>query len=767
MRKHTGALFVLALVLNFASAGAETLVNVPGDDLRGEVCRFKAGGSEDPFQRWLTSQEVTCVASGSVMTFPSGLWNVFGRRPGAVSADPILIDGASAPESLTLPVTPAATLTVQLPTGHTGVLYAPRHVTALPATERTSVPASEELWLFVLAKSVPVGVVIVPGTEAGGERVVDARNLSMVPAVVGWVQVPDADHRALDTARGVSAPQIRVAMAGKETETTWLPPPEEMDGAFILMPRGVAAGDAELQLTGRGWLPVRQRITVEKQGLTVVRQPIVARATARLVVNWNTLGDLPALDRSLGTCEPPAPPRFDLTISACAPRPPGSSDPPQCHPIRTEPLAPQTTFGTVTIDEVTPGLYRAELRFGKLPPQSVSAEIAPLERRPMELQVSYLQAYGSLTRVGKPLGEDARIEFGQAGLGFVARDSDEYHAVLTGPVVADAKVDIVTCRGERAFVLVDRPMPRTGRLDLDIPDNVLTVTVVDTFTRMPVSSATLRYVVMSANRRLPAFTRVLTQGDADIPPASADHAGRAEGRFVIKAVPPQHEIHLQVTNRGYKKQDVEPFSMSKSDKKEIEIQLVPLNGSEGRIVSAHPFEKAAVFWFSAAGMETEHADLAPDGTFVFDGVHLRDETMAVVSLSHPLWIVRPPIVERAKPLEVHFPDAAKVREAEVWIPGMPYRMATIIGVVIGGLRVPAPALVQHLALRGIQPFLRGPGPLSIPALAETGPIDILRGPSAQPGLGMVSPEALALRDFPPVSTRRLEPGIERVVFEGK
>lgn len=767
MQRIAGArlLFLSLLALGTASAAAGTVVTLQGDNGRGEVCRFRAGG-DDPFERWMSSQEVTCVASGATMTFPPGRWNVFARSSGAVSIDPILVDGASPPEALTISLAPAATLAVQLPAGHTGVVYAPKRVIAFPANERTTVPAAEELWLLVLAKSVPVAVVVIPPIDAGSERVIDARNVSAALAVVGWVQLPDADRAALKTAHGVSLPHIRITSGGKETEAAALPAPEALEGALVLV-HGVSGGAGELQLAGRGWLPLRRKITVGPQAVTLVRQPIVARASAILVVNWSTLSDLPALDRSLGSCEPSTEaPRFDLAISSCTPPRPGEPiDPAACQAIRKEALFPQATFGSVTVGEVPPGLYRVELRFGKLPPTAVTATLAPLQQRPVLLQASYLTAYGSLTRGGKPLGEDARIEFPRDGVGFAARDRDEYRAVLTGLVGPDEKIDIVTCRGERTFVLTDRPMMRKARFDIDIPDNILTVTIVDTFTRMPLGSATLRYVVMSAGRRpFPMVTRVLTHSDTETREAAS---GRADGAgFVIRAVP-EREIRLQVSNPGYKKQDVDPFSMTKSEKKEIEVQMVPLGGAQGKIISARPFDRGTIFWFSAAGVEMEHADLAPDGTFFFEQTHFRGETMTVVSLSHPLWIAQAPAVEHGKPLEIRFPDAAPVREAEVWIPKFPPRLATLVGVSIGGLRVPAAAFAQHLALRGIQPLVRGAGPLAIPALAETGPIDILRGPSIQLLPTFAPADALAVREFVAIASRRLAPGIDRVVFEGK
>jgi hypothetical protein len=217
-----------------------------------------------------------------------------------------------------------------------------------------------------------------------------------------------------------------------------------------------------------------------------------------------------------------------------------------------------------------------------------------------------------------------------------------------------------------------------------------------------------------------------------------------------------------VSCRGYKKKEIDPFSMTKSEKKSIDVALVPLGGSEAKIISARPFEAGTIFWFNSSGVETERADLAPDGTFHFERTHYRDETMTVVSHSHPLWILRAPPVEKATPLQVRFPDSAPSRDAEVTIDNMPPRMVTPIGVAIGNLRVPQPALAHHLALRDTSPLLRGSGPLLIPALAETAPIDILRGPSI-----LQRPQQLMdpTRNFGPMATQRLEAGKAAVVFD--
>ncbi|MEA2339699.1 MAG: hypothetical protein QOE82_3706, partial [Thermoanaerobaculia bacterium] len=667
---------------------------------------------------------------------------------------------AAAPANLDISLVPAGTVLLQLPAEASGVLYSPKHAIAYPAAERTTVPAGEELWLIVIVKSVPVAVVPIAALEPGIERTVDARSLDNAPAVLGWIHVSETDQAAIRTARGVQLPRIAITTSGKETVAASLPGHDDLNGAFVLF-RGISAGAADLRLDGRGWLPFRRSFRIAPQSVTLLREPIVARASATVMVNWSTQGDLAALDRALGSCEPPKEaPRLELTISACpTPKPGKSLDPASCSVVHKETLRQELTFGSVRVEEVPPGMYRAELRFGRLPPVAVMVDVPPLQQRPFPLQAHYAEVYGSLTLGGEPLRDDARIDFPQGGIGFSARDSGEYRAVLTEGFSEDAKIDIVTCRGRRSFVLADKGLEvwKRARFDIDIPDNTLTVTVVDTFTQRLLPNAALKYVVMSKRvPRHPVLSRDASQSDG------GDEPGKhVPGQFVITGLP-ERELHLTVSCPGYKKKEIDPFSMTKSEKKEIDVDLVPLGGSEATILSSRPFEAGTIFWYSSAGVETERADLAPDGTFHFEQTHYRDETMTVVSLSHPLWILRAPPVERATPLKVRFPDSVPQRDAEVVIDGMPARVVTPVGVAIGGLRVPQPALVQHLALRNVASVVNGAGPLLIPALAESGPIDILRGPS----VSLRQPQLMDVgsRNFAPVATQRLQPGSPLVAF---
>lgn len=751
----------LLLAFPLAAHAAGTTVKLQRDGVpveKGEVCRFPAGDRENPFQRWLTSQEVTCLASGSPMTFPAGLWNVFGKAGNGLSTAPVLIDGAAAPDTLSISLDPAAIVAPLLRQGHRGAIYAPRKGSAFPVGQRVTVPAGEELWLFVLEKSTLVAVVPIAALEPGSERTVDARS-GGPSAVITWLQVPEADRAALRDARLISSPVVHATTGGPGHDSDPLPPLALLNGAFVRV-RGVPAGEAELEVAGRGWVPHRRRVNVAS-AVTLVPEPLVVRGAGTLAVNWSTADDLPALNRSIGSCETDEKtPQFEISVAACAPpqRPNEPVDPAACSVIRKETFEPQMTFGVVTVEDLVPGVYRAAMHFGKLPPVSATVSVLPMQQKSLRLFASYIQVYGGVTHGGEPLAENATIEFPGGGIGFATREKGEYRGVLPTMIGPDAQINVTACDGApRALVLTDRPLRRNARFDIDIPANVLTISVTDTFTRMPLGGALVRYVLMSASvPRRPVMTRTVTTG--------AD--GDAEGRVVITSVP-EREMRITVSHPGYQKQAVDPFSMTKSEKKTLDIQLVPLRGSRGRIVSQKPFDNGAIFWFSPSGAETERADLSPDGTFVYAGSHGPDETMAVVSLSHPVWTLRTPRLERRQTIEMRFPDAP-VREFDVSVAGADQRDTRYIALVIGGVRLPQPALRQHQALRSLPATVRGAGPLRLRDIAETGPIDVVLGPTVDEVSSRASGmDLFALPQFADAPRRRLPPGATAIALSSQ
>jgi hypothetical protein len=294
-------------------------------------------------------------------------------------------------------------------------------------------------------------------------------------------------------------------------------------------------------------------------------------------------------------------------------------------------------------------------------------------------------------------------------------------------------------------------MRHGARFNVDIPANELTIRVRDTFTGEALPGAKVELDALSILRP-PRVVYTTTQ--------TADERGIVVWRGV-----PIRTLHLRVSHTGYEKLAIKPFTMPDSGTHAVDAQLVPMRGSRGKIVSAVPFENGSVMWFSSAGSRTESAELSEDGTFIYMNRHTPDETMAVVSTSHPLWVLRAPDTDRRETISLRYPDATPVA-FDVWLSAAAVPTEDrYVGVVIGGVRIPQPALAHHQDLRDDPSFLRGPGPLHLRDLLATGPIDILLGPTVEEGASRGRPlDIFALPQFADPPHQRLEPGTSDVVF---
>ena len=136
-----------------------------------------------------------------------------------------------------------------------------------------------------------------------------------------------------------------------------------------------------------------------------------------------------------------------------------------------------------------PGKYRAELNSGNLPPVSNEVVAEPLQNGNAPRIAGYHQVYGDVTFRGEPLGKDATITFPGNGVGSTSIAKRAITVgVLRGVLMTDAVINIAACNDPmRAFVLVDRYAP----VDIEIPDNDLTLSIIDTFARVATSGGDL------------------------------------------------------------------------------------------------------------------------------------------------------------------------------------------------------------------------------------------------------------------------------------
>ena len=694
MRKVAALLLLLAGVEAFGQEAAET-------------CRFRALDAADPFRRWLDPQLLTCAAAGETLAFEPGLWNVFRRTESAVSL-PVLVNGEALPDRFDFPLVAAAALSVKLPASHRGVVYAIRGAAAYPvaADGRVTVPAGSDLWLFVMKNGQIAGVVPMPQIPAGGERAVDATTLDPSPLLVGWIDVADDDLAAIRRTRGLLPPRI-TASASRTHRDAEVSPLDSLDGSFIFVRRPVAGGNV-VELSGREWLRTTRRVDVAAEGVTTMRAPLEVRAPGSLVVYWSVHDDVAALDAMLGTCKGrKEPARLTITLQRCTPprRPADPVDTSTCTLVKEEALQ-DVAFGTWRADDLIAGYYYAVLRYGNLPPIGDARSVAPFAQAGVTIQLRYVQVYGDVTRGGEPLEKGAALTF-PTGTGFAAIGAAAYRGVLTQMVAREGRVDIATCDGLRAYILTDQPIVGGRRFDIDIPDNELEISFVDTFTREPLA-ATVRYEVMSRARP----PRVMV----------SDTFTAEEGRLRLASVP-ERELRILVTMKGYEKKTIRPFSLTKSERRQLEVEMVPLRGTPSRLVSTMPFRDAVIYWFDKEGIETEHADVEPDGTFYSDAAHARGEMLVVVSRSHPLWASPAPAVRRGEAMTFAFPQAPS-RTVDISVSGGSRLVNYPLDVAVGTLRVPSAVLAAHLRLRDTWASVNNWTSTRLYDILETAPIEI-------------------------------------------
>lgn len=745
--------FAASLLFFFAaSAGAATVnVSVIRDNApvaNAQVCRFAAAEAENPFRRWLSSQDVTCVAPGA-LTFERGLWNVFAKADGAIS-QPVLIDGATT-QTIVLELNPAATLNAQLPAGRKGVVYATQSGVAIPIDGLTVVPAGEPLWLIVLDKSTPVAVMQVPAIEARSQRTVDARS-GGTGVLLTWILVPEPDRSAAKAAHNLGSPRITF----RQNEGVPLPPPQSMHGAFALVDHA-AAGDAELQLGGRGWLPYKRRVKIAAQPVTVVEEPLLARGAATVVVNWSVNDDVPRFNRDARGCtDDNSPPQILISLLSCPPARPGErAESVDCSVVRQQTLPPTPLYGSFAIEDVPPGTYRAELKYGHLPANASIVVAPPLHATDVRV-ISYFEGiYGGVSFGGEPLHKDATIEFVGKGLGFAARDRDDYHGALLRKLETDDIVNVSVCDEPfRAFVLTDRDSLRSSRFDIDIPDNEFTLSITDTFTQMPVPGASVHYTVMSLRvPRRPVLSRTVTP-----------QANSAEPLVKIKYLP-ERQLSIVVSAPGYEKQALEPLSITKSEKRRVDVKMMPIRGgTAGKVISSAQFDRASIYWFSPGGDLIESADIAPDGSFSYTHSHSAGETVAVVSASHPLWVTRSQETARNATMTLQFPNAPR-RSFDVVLNGGKSTDQRYIALVIGGVRVPTLVFLAHANIRRADTFARNGRALIVNDIAQTGPIEIILGPSTDElPVRLLHMDFFALPQFADAPRRPLAADAQTVIF---
>jgi hypothetical protein len=440
---------------------------------------------------------------------------------------------------------------------------------------------------------------------------------------------------------------------------------QRADSALLFF-RGVPAGAQQVAFAG-----VQKAVKVEA-GKVAVADPIVARPKLR--IHWWTLMTLTA--------------RATLELLDC---------PARCNVVGTAMLPAGEVKGVVELPGVRPGNYRVRVTHPGLPPFTANIDIPPDD---VNLEIRYIVFSGKVTRGGEPL---------HVRLFDTVTDpkTGEYTAVVAA--LPKPPITLQPVEGGRTITVVPDAAPvENARYDIDVPDNRLTIRVVDADSRAPVESASVTMAVLEEGKDEAAHL----SGPAGMTDA--------DGRLVIDSAVANKRLQICAKRNDYENACADRFRLGSDAEKTIEIALSKATIRHGRVVLPGPQQFASIAWYSPDGRLTETAQVKEDGTFDFQRTHLPGEIVTYASANQPFIALRQPPLGAGDVFEIRPAPGARVRGFQVSA-GQP----AFFTIALGDMIVPQNAFAAHLGRHGAQPSLQPGWASNVPDIVESAPIRVI------------------------------------------
>ena len=632
---------------------------------------------------------------------------------------------------------PAAFVTFSsLPEGAHGVVYVTDSVSAFPARSDgvAMVPAERDLLPLAARNGVPLAVGEPLRLVAGGRQAA-VFGPNATHAVATWLSITPTDLEAIRTARRKQPPQVAAKNGGGSVKAV-----NPIRGTIVLDRAmqflRVPAGASTIEVSGTPWKRETLAVNAPPSGVLVTESPLRLIPTSSAIVKWVAHRDLPALiSNSKQPCKGPkepeaAPAKPALSLLSCRGYQPVQAlqllDRDQCTVVGSRDWPAPQRDGEVAFENLEAGRYVVEFTFAALPPIRQPLLLGRFDQADLSLNVDYTTLFGRVTVGGEKVPSPVRVSFEYPRAVYTNEDGD-YTAVLYRPLGADRVILLRSCDGRvDGEQIVDRDVLPNSRYDIDLPANNITVEAVDADSNAPVPGARIRYGAFRTEEITSFYYYLLASAPDDQGNIVALHTD-ANGRYVIRNLPPEKTLRVCLEHEDYEKACAELMKLTSTEEKTVRIAMKPKNGFGGRIAGANNVAAGQLYWYSGDGRETEKTSVKPDGTFRFNLRHEPGEAVVFVSVNLPLFAFPQPFLGERDPMNVTMPPAPS-RSFAVSIGDDRRQESAVVTIDIGGLVVPYPPFAQHLAVHGSQLDLRNRGPLLVPDILQTGPISVILGP---------------------------------------
>jgi hypothetical protein len=718
---------LLSLLSSSAVLAGRTEYLVEHDGARlpaAEVCFFQlAPAGADPRSFWFFSNDVRCLPADDLLEIPAGRFHFFAVTPRYVSATRHMLSnpGGQAAEALrrvVVPVTPSASLDlskVPLRSGQSlAVLVAStadEPGALLPARDRETrlaVPADRPLVAMIIENRAPVAIGAVLTLRAGEERLAV---VTPPPAglgnVVAWISLQPLSASRLEPV------ETHLVTGSGERFAPLFPigAPSSANGALQLY-RNVPAGRISVLLDGDRW-ERSEAVGMLTAGQTlVVEEPVVAAPAAIVSGRFALDGAVPpvaAVKQSCASGAEAVPVRF--TVYRCPD--PGRFDAAACTAVSTrdESLADAVEF---SFTRLPIGSYFVEAAHPILGRTRTAVALSAGEQRIITLTSSAFPLFGRITYRKAAVRAEVRFAGGTPAAGAALSSAAGMYEVVLPSDPRDNAVEVAACDGsfEYTFQPAHAP-PANAPFDIAVPATVVRLHLTDETSGEPIAGAV-------------AFCTA-GEGDAAVRLRSeSDQAGIA--RFTSLPDTTPLALCASAPTKGYVREKCAPvFRLTADEERTVDLSLTRNGVQRGRLVTTIAFDPPILSLVSREGAMRQRVRVGSDGTFWLEQAMQPDDYFVLSGPGAPLFVLSTAAIDDGE-LVLTVP-AVRIRTFLLRAPatenrGRPFALA------VAGRHVPAGLLLLHLHNAHVDPNAPWSPSLTVPAIAETGPIAVTLGPPA-------------------------------------